>query len=108
MVSEDSQDLGRLAMVHRLHDGGDLQQASRGQVATSLHETNHIGKLCEVGSLRRLQRVLLEERHDLVPQVVDALHAVPEEVLAVVVVPSIAEDLPAAEEVDERLEHVAT
>jgi len=52
--------------------------------------------------------VLLEKGHNLVPQIVYPLHAVPEKIFPVIVVPSVAEHLPAAEEIDERLEHIAT
>ena len=51
------------------------------------------------------KRVLLEERDDGPAEVPDSLHAVPEEILPVVVVPSVAEHLPAPEESNELLEH---
>ena len=108
MVSEDSQDFRLLAVIHRLNDAGDLCQPIGPQVPALLHQVKHLDELDEVCSLRRSQRVLLEEGHDSVPQIIDSLHAVPEEVLSVIVVPSVAEHLPAAEVVDEPFEHVTT
>ena len=100
MVSEDSQDLGWLAMVHRLSDTGDLDQAADREMSPVIHQGNDIGELVEVVSLRRPQWVLIEERDDDVPEISESLHAVPEYIFPMIVVPTITEHLAAPEEAD--------
>ena len=108
MVSEDSHDLRWLAEVHRLSDQRDFPQPCWTEMAPRCHESSDFSELGEVDPLRSSQRILLEERNDGSAEVADTLHAVPEEILPVVVVPSIAEDPSTAEEPNELLEHVTT
>ena len=107
MVSEDSQDLGGLPMVHRLGDLRYLDHSRDREMHAAIHQLDDLGELGEVLSLRRSECVLLEERDDDVAQVPEALHAVPEEILPVVVVPAIPEQLAASEEADKVFEDVA-
>jgi hypothetical protein len=100
MVSEDSQDLGWLAMVHCLGDTGDLDQTADRKMSSVIHQGNDIGELVEVVSLRRPQWVLLEERDDRVPEISIALDAIPEYIFPVIVVSAITEHLAASEEAD--------
>ena len=100
MVSEDSQDFGWLAMVHRLGDTGDLDQTADRKMSPVMHQGNDIGELVEVVSLRRSQWVLLEERDNDVPDISEPLHAIPEYIFPIIVVPAIAEHLAASEEAD--------
>ena len=108
MVSEDSQDLGWLAMIHRLSDAGDLDQTTDREMPPPIHQDNDLGELVEVMSLRRSQRVLLEERDNAVPEISESLHAVPEYIFPVIVVTSIAEHLAASEEADKVFQNVTT
>ena len=108
MASEDSQDLGWLPMVHRLGDLGDRHQPIDGQVAAEPHEPKYLGELGEVVSLRRSQGVRLEERNDDLVQLVEAVDAVPKDILSVIVVTGVPVDLSASEEADEVFQHIAT
>ena len=108
MASEDSQDFGWLAMVHRLCDLGDGHQSFDGQVTAELHKPKYLGELGEVVSLRRSQGVRLVERNDHVVQLTEAVHAVPEDILPVIVMTGVSVDLAASEEADQVLQHVAT
>lgn len=100
MVSEDSQNLGWLAMIHRLSDTGDLDQSTDRKMPPAIHQSDNIGELVEVVSLRRSQWVLIEERDNDIPEISEPLHAVPEYIFPVVVVPTVAEHLAASEEAD--------
>ena len=57
MVSEDSQDLGGLPKVHGLRDLRDLDETWHREMPAELHQTDDLGELGEVVSLRRSQRV---------------------------------------------------
>ena len=67
MASEDSQDLGWLAMVHRLDDLRDLDDSFHREMMAESHQFDDPSELLEVLLLRCPQRVLLEERDDGVP-----------------------------------------
>lgn len=69
MVSEDSQGLGRFAVIHGLCDLCDLDQSRQREMSAVIHETNHLRELVEVISLRGPQRVVLEIRDDDVPDI---------------------------------------
>ena len=106
MVSEDSQDLGWLSMIHRLCDTGNLDQTANREVPPVVHQDDDFGELVEVVSLRRPQWVLLEERDDSVPEISVPLDAIPEYIFPVIVVPAIAEHLAASEEADKLFQNV--
>jgi hypothetical protein len=106
MVSEDSQELGWLAIVHRLDDGGDFCHTCHREVLALLHETNDDCELFEVVAFRRSQGAGLEERNNDIPQVSESRHVVPTEVLSVTVVAMIHLHLAATEEADKILEHI--
>ena len=108
MVSEDSQDLGWLPMVHRLGDTGDIDQTADRKMLPLIHQGNDIGELVEVVSLRRPQWVLLEERDYDIPEISEPLHAIPEYIFPVIVVPAITEHLAASEEADKLFQNVPT
>src|SRR5947209_10145716 len=108
MVSEDSQDLGWFPKVHRLGDLRYPDQSFDRQVFAKLHPYDDVGELLEVVPLRGSQRVLLEERDDGLPQVSEPLHAIPKDVLSVVVVPTVAKDLATPEESDKVIQDIAT
>ena len=69
MVSEDSQHLGLLSKVHRLDDLRDLDETRHREMPSELDQLDDFDELSEVLSLRRSQRVRLEERDDHVTQV---------------------------------------
>jgi hypothetical protein len=106
MVSEDSQGFGRLPMVHRLSDLCDLDEPGDGEMPSKGHHGDDQCELLEVLSLRRSQRVLPEERNDRVSKVGEPLHAIPEEVFLVIVVPAVPVHPAASEEACKILEHV--
>ena len=106
MVSEDSQNLGWFAVIHRLSDLRDLDDSRHCEMPTEMHELDDSCELLEVLSLRRSQWVLLEERDDDVSQVTEPLHAIPEHVLPMIVVPAVSIHLSASEESDEVFQNV--
>jgi hypothetical protein len=106
MVSEDSQDLERFAVIHRLCDLRDLHGAGHREMPAEIHRRDDRGELLEVVPLRCSQRVLSEERDDHVPKIREPLHAIPVHVLPVIVVPAVPEDPAASEEANEVLEHI--
>jgi len=69
MVSEDSQDLGWLPMIHRLNYLSDLNETLPRQVLPLIHQFDDSCELLEVVPLRRSQRMLLEKRNDDIPNV---------------------------------------
>jgi hypothetical protein len=93
MASEDSdQLLPRLAVVHRLCDLRDLDQAGHREMPARVADLNAACEALEVGPLRGAKRVLPEERdHDL-EQLIAGANDEPVQMLLVVVVPSIDRD----------------
>src|SRR5688500_1858580 len=63
VASEDSVHY-RCLPVHRLRDACDLDQTVRFEVASLLHQLEHIHELLEVVTLVREQRKLREKRND--------------------------------------------
>ena len=108
MVSEDSQDIGWLSMIHRLRDLGYLNQAGNREVLALLHETKHRRELLEVLTLRSSELVLLKERDDHVPQIRKPRHAVPVNVFPVIVMPAVHIHLAASEEACKAFQHITT
>jgi hypothetical protein len=105
MVSEDSDQLvpGLLA-VHGLGDLGDLHQTRSGQVATVVDHPDHLRELLEVRTLRRAQRIPLEERNNPLDEIGTPAHDVAIQVLSVVVISPVGNDSSHAEELTELLE----
>jgi hypothetical protein len=97
MVSEDSQDFGWLAVIHRLSNLRDLNDARHSEMNATIHEFNNPCKLLEVLPLRRLQRMFLKERDDNVPQVRESTDVVTGEILPVVVVTPVHVHMTASE-----------
>src|SRR5688572_14852684 len=98
MASEDSQHLGRLPKVHRLADLRDLDEPRGAQVFATIHTSDDVGELVEVVSLRRSQRVRLEERNDHIAQVGEPTYDEAIQILSMIVVPAVDVDASAAEE----------
>ena len=107
MVSEDSQLLCRLPEVHRLCDLRDLDETRHREVPSEIHQSDDLGELGEVVSLRGSQWVLLEERNDDVTEVSELGDVVTAQILTMIVVPPVDVHLPATEELDHRFEHIA-
>src|SRR3954470_12986159 len=109
MVSEDSDQLRSVLLpVHRLGDLRDLHQTRAGQVTSVIDHPDDLRELLEVRSLRRPERVPLEERDDRPEQIRtspndEAVHG-----LAVVVVSPVDDDVPNPEEVAEPLKAIQT
>ena len=82
MVSEDSQHLGWLPMVHRLSDLRDLDETRHREVPTEVDQTDDLGELDEVVPLRGSQQVSLEERNDHVSEVSYAEDVIRDQMLA--------------------------
>ena len=64
MVSEDSQELGWLPVIHRLRDRGDISQPFKGQMTTFLHQLDDGRELLEVLLLGGAQPMAAKERND--------------------------------------------
>ena len=105
MASEDSDQVvpGFLA-IHGLRDLDDRDQTIRGQVPAAGDELHAAGKSLEVVALRRHERMRLEERNNHVQELRAILHAILQEVLAVVVMPCVSIDPPDPEEAVKILE----
>jgi len=108
MVSEDSQHLGLLSEVHRLNDLRDLTETRDREVPSELDQLDHFRELREVCSLRRSQRVRLEERDNYVAQVSESKDLKLTEVLTMVVVSAVDVNLPTTEELDHLFQHTPT
>ena len=109
MASEDSDQLvPGFSVVHRLRDAGDLDETVTRQVTTSSHHVHTADELREVVSLRRPQRILLEERDDPFDEVDPSGHGVLTQRFLVVVVTTVRAEPPDAEELLELLEATAT
>ncbi len=107
MASEDSdQVLSRLAMVHRLRDFCDLDQAGHREVPAGPADINAPSKALEIMPLSRPQSMRTEERDHDVEQLVPSSNDEPVQVLLVVVVPSVDRDGADAKEVPQIMEAV--
>ena len=98
MVSEDSQDLGWLPIIHRLCDLSDLDEAEPRQVSPLTHQVDDLCELLKVFPLQRSQRIFPEERDDNTPQVCKSTDIIPAEILPVIILPTIHIYLAASEE----------
>lgn len=106
VVSEDSDQLGAwLAVVHCLHDLGDLEQPTYREMHARLDQPHTPDKLQEVEPLGCLQRVSLEERNDRLNQITPLRDNELRKILFMIVRPMIYIDPTDLEEV---LEHVKT
>jgi hypothetical protein len=97
MVSEDSQQFGWFAEVHRFGDLRDFDNPLDREVPAEPHQFDDPSELDEVVSLRCSQWVLLEERNDDLGEVSVPLNAITEEILPMIVVSAVAIDTAAAE-----------
>jgi hypothetical protein len=84
-------------MIHRFNDFRDLGYSWHGQVPILVHHFHNVCELLEVVSFRCPQSILPKERDDRLLEVAASLHAIPEEILAVIVMPAIQEDLSTSE-----------
>jgi hypothetical protein len=98
MVSEDSQDLGRFPMIHRLSDLSDLDEARPRQVLPLTPQIDDSYELFEVFPLRRSQRMFTEDWDDYIPQVHKPTDVVPVEILPVIIASTIHVHLAAPKE----------
>jgi hypothetical protein len=108
MVSEDSQELGWLAMVHRLDDRSNVCHSRNREVLALLHETNNLCEFLKVLTLRCSQGIRFEVRDDDIPQIGEPPHIVLTQIFSVVVVATIHVYLAATEEADKLFEHIPT
>jgi hypothetical protein len=107
MVSEDSQDLGWLSMVHRLCDLRDLDDPRHREMPSEFHQLDDLSELLEVVSLRRSQGMLPEEWNDDGAEVIEPPDAIPEHIFPVIVVPAVAIHLATSEEPNHVLQDAA-
>jgi hypothetical protein len=98
MVSEDSQRFRWLSEVHRLDDLRDLDETRHAEVPMESHQIDDLRELLEVVSLRGPKWVRAEERDDYIPQVTESVHLVPEQILPMIVLTTVAIDATAAKE----------
>ena len=105
MASEDSDQVvpGFLA-VHGLGDLDDLDQTLRIEMPAGGDELHTVGERFEVVPLGRAKRMLEEERNDDFQEIRAPVDAVLQEILAMVVMPSVPSDSPDPEEAVKLLE----
>lgn len=108
MVSEDSQELRWLPVVHCLSDRSDRNQPVKGQMSTFLHHVDDRHELLEVLPLCGSKPVLLKERYNPLQQVLPRCDLVPQEILLMVVASSVQMDFSAFEEVNEIVQDLPT
>lgn len=85
-------------MVHRLLDLCDLAKAFSREMHPTIHHAEDLSELQKVLELRRSQWICFEERHDGAAQMLLVPHVVDKKILTVVVVPAVAIDASASEE----------
>ena len=95
-------------MIHRLCDFSDLNETAHREVLSSFHQTDDLGELLEVISLRSPQLVLNEERDNDIPQIAESRHDIPEEILPMIVVPAIHMDLSTSKKTNEVFKNILT
>jgi hypothetical protein len=76
-------------MVHRLGDLCDFGETLHREVELPLHHSKDRRELRELIGFRRDQWMFFEERHDLMPRVFESEDPVNEEILSMVIVPSV-------------------
>jgi hypothetical protein len=107
MASEDSdQFTSRLAVIHRLRDFCDLDEAGHREVPARAADIDASRKAFEVVPLRRAQRMRPKERDHDIEELVPSAHDESVQVLLVVVVPSVDRDGADSEEVPQLVEAV--
>lgn len=105
MASEDSDQFrSGLVAIHGLRDLDDLEQTSRLEVPAGGDELHAFGERLEVATLRRQQRIRAEERDDRFHQIRASVDAILQEILAMVVAPSVSNNPPDPEEARKSLE----
>ena len=95
-------------MIHRLCDFCDLNETAHREVLSSLHQINDLGELLKFISLRSSQSVLYEERDNDIPQISEPRHNVPEEILPMIVMPTIHVHLSTSKKTDEVFKNFTT
>jgi hypothetical protein len=100
MVSEDSQDFGRLPVVHRLGDLSNFPNARDRQMLSLLHELDDPNELLEVISLGGSKWIRLEEGNDLGEEIIESVDVVTQQVFLVVIASTVPVDLSASEELN--------
>jgi hypothetical protein len=90
--------------VHPLCDSGDPVEAVFAEMRPRLHHSRDGDERLEVGALRGDQWMFFEERHDHRHQVAPSLHGETKQRMAMVVVASVLDDLPAPEHLLEEFE----
>ena len=109
MASEDSDEIvSGLTSVHRFSDPCNLDQAVDRLVTAGGNELDASDEFVEVGTLRRPQRMPLEERNNHFLQLASASYDVPVQMLAMIVVSAIRDHLTDAEELTEFMEDADT
>ena len=98
MVSEDPQDLGGLPVVHRLLDLRYLNHAWHRKVPPKFHQFDDPNELLEIALLGSSKRMLLEERNDFGPEILEPIDIESQEVLPMIVMSTVPIDLAASEE----------
>ena len=95
-------------MIHRLNELSDLTKSVDREMHPPIHHLEDPLELQEILALRRAEWICFEERHDHIPEIEPSLDLIAHQVLAVIVVSSIAIDLAASEEVPDQLQNVDT
>ena len=95
-------------MVHRLNDLSDLTKSFDREMHPLIHHLEDPFELEEVLAFRRTEWICFEERHDHIAEIEPSLDLIAHQILAVIVVSSIAIDLAASEEVLDQFQNMDT
>jgi len=105
VVSEDSDNFSPwLFMIHGFGDFDDLDQPTRREMNTRLHQPHTLRKLQEVALLGSSQRIPIKERNDGLHQLFPSSNAVPVHMFFVVVVSLVDIDIANTKELHEQVE----
>ena len=99
MVSEDSQKAGGLLTIHGLGNLSNLDDTVHGQVRALINQGKHVDKLLEIFLFGSLQRLSREEGHNLFSQIVCIPNTVAQKIFAVIINPTVDEDVTTLEKV---------
>ena len=93
-------------MVHRLHDSGDFLQPFLFQMLMVAHHLQNLDEFLKTIRFGCPETILKKERNDNLAQIIPASHAIPVDILPVIVMATIHEDISTGEEILQTFENV--
>jgi hypothetical protein len=98
----------RLAVIHRFGDPHDLSEPVEGHVVVGFDQCHALPKLQKIILFASTQRISQKEWNNHTPEIASLPHAVPLQILFVIVVPSIDVNLSDSEVVSHHVQAVDT